>query len=146
LAQRGQSAAFFTKQVADRITSGSSEAHRVVIVLSPPVEFERGEDLKAISVIRPEACSVFYIRYRARMGVDPGLRDAGPGINGPGLRRSQLGAPMGRRTERGPGRYVQNDQLARTLKPLDPRLFDVETPEEFRKALAAVMRDIARAD
>jgi hypothetical protein len=39
---------------------------------------------------------------------------------------------------------VQQDSLEGTLKPLDPRLFDVETPEQFRKALAAILSDISR--
>jgi hypothetical protein len=36
------------------------------------------------------------------------------------------------------------DQLEPTLKPLAPRLFDVETPEDFRKALAAILTEIAK--
>jgi hypothetical protein len=35
--------------------------------------------------------------------------------------------------------------LAHTLAPLHPRLFDVTSPEEFRKALATILRDIAKA-
>jgi hypothetical protein len=39
--------------------------------------------------------------------------------------------------------YVQLDQLESTLKPLAPRLFDVDTPEQFRKALATVLAEIS---
>jgi hypothetical protein len=44
----------------------------------------------------------------------------------------------------GPGRYAIVDQLEATVKPLAPRLFDVNTAEEFRKALATVLSDIER--
>ena len=35
------------------------------------------------------------------------------------------------------------DQLAPTLKPLNPRLFDITSPEQFRKALATVVAEIS---
>ena len=35
------------------------------------------------------------------------------------------------------------DALARTLKPLAPRVFDVTTPGEFRSALAGIMGEIS---
>jgi hypothetical protein len=38
----------------------------------------------------------------------------------------------------------QFDQLEPLLKPLDPRLFDVSTPEQFRKALATILGEIAK--
>jgi hypothetical protein len=37
-----------------------------------------------------------------------------------------------------------DDSLARTLKPLQPHLFDVYTPAEFRKALANMLDEISR--
>jgi hypothetical protein len=39
---------------------------------------------------------------------------------------------------------MEIDQLEPTLKPLAPRVFDVETPEEFRKALATIVAEIAK--
>ena len=36
------------------------------------------------------------------------------------------------------------DQLEPLLKPLVPRLFEIATPEEFRKALATILAEIAR--
>jgi hypothetical protein len=53
--------------------------------------------------------------------------------------RSRRGEPAA-----GPSdQEVQFDQLESTLKPLAPRLFDVETHEEFRKALASLLAEIA---
>ena len=36
------------------------------------------------------------------------------------------------------------DQLEPLLKPLEPRLFEVATPEQFRKALAVILAEIAK--
>ncbi len=36
------------------------------------------------------------------------------------------------------------DQLEPLLKPVDPRLYDVTTPEQVRRALAGMMAEIAR--
>jgi len=36
------------------------------------------------------------------------------------------------------------DALEKTLKPLQPHLYDVTTPEEFRKALAELMGEVSR--
>ena len=39
---------------------------------------------------------------------------------------------------------LESDQLEPMLKPLDPKLFDVLSAEQFRKALAAMMSEIGR--
>jgi hypothetical protein len=45
-----------------------------------------------------------------------------------------------------PGFAVQEplDQLEPLLKPLQPRVFDVYDPGQFRKALAEIMKEIGR--
>ena len=43
-----------------------------------------------------------------------------------------------------PAPQVMTDSLERTVKPLDPRLFDVKDPLEFRKALASILIEISR--
>jgi len=45
---------------------------------------------------------------------------------------------MGGRSER-----EGDDSLEGTLKPLAPHLFDLRSPEEFRRALAAMLEEIA---
>ena len=37
-----------------------------------------------------------------------------------------------------------SDSLERTLEPLDPRVFNVVTPEQFRTALAKIMSEISQ--
>ena len=36
------------------------------------------------------------------------------------------------------------DSLERTLKPLQPRLFDVYAPDQFRKALGNLLEEISK--
>jgi hypothetical protein len=103
------------------------------------VEFESGVDLHPIQATAAPDSRVFYIRYRT---VRPHPeRQAEPGRFGRG--RWDAAGPEGRR----PGyrrQEMEIDQLEPTLKPLAPRVFDVETPEEFRKALATIVAEIAK--
>jgi len=39
---------------------------------------------------------------------------------------------------------VPYDSLASLLKPLQPRVFEVYTPDQFRKALSSLLEEIAR--
>ena len=39
---------------------------------------------------------------------------------------------------------LQIDQLEHTLKPVAPRVFDVKSPEDFRKALADILAEISK--
>jgi hypothetical protein len=64
-----------------------------------------------------------------------------------------FGSGPGRRGRRGPGpegfppvarSLPPIDQLAPLLKPADPRLFEVTNPDQFRKALAAILTEIAK--
>ena len=125
LERRAQQAAFFRNQVAKRLAP-----HRIAIILSPVVAFESGEDLRAVEAERPADCSVYYLRFHQRLG--PPLRTL-PFIS------ARPSASVGvRPTER---RATENevDQLARTLKPLGPRVFDIESPQQFRSALATIL-------
>jgi hypothetical protein len=137
LANRQHKARFFVTEVSRRIDpSRSTPPARVVIVLSSPVAFESGEDLRPIQLTPAPDCRVFYFRFHA---THPRLVYA---PQGPGNRRRRPDAPIameGRRPE-------EPDQLASTLKPLGPRVYDVYQPEQFRKALAAMLAEIARME
>jgi hypothetical protein len=140
LERHGQSAAFFVEEVGkvigappDRPSGSGPNAQRVLIVLSSPLEFGRGVNLEPIAGFPPD-CLVFYIRYHSP---PPALSERPLPARGPryGPRRGQ---PLERR-----GMDAQFDQLESTLKPLAPHLFDVETPEQFRKALATMIDEIS---
>jgi hypothetical protein len=130
LENRGQNAQFFVTEVSRRI-AGAEPPH-ILIVLSGPVVFDRGEDLHPIHVTNDLNCRVFYIRYHSRLRPPAGsiLPRPATGRHSIPPTRSAAGAEM--------------DSLEQTLKPLKPRLFDVYSAEQFRKALGALLDEISR--
>jgi hypothetical protein len=147
LEHRKENAGFFVSEVSRIVERSASAPARALIVLSGPVEFEGGQDLQPIAVTPPPGLRVYYIRYRVPpprfivrddpndvTGRQPPMMRGG-GRNGRGPQGNLPGGPF---------RPVIVDQLEGTIKPLTPRLFDVNTAEEFRKALAAILGDIAR--
>jgi hypothetical protein len=144
-----QNAQFFVSEIRKLLESTesngdvplglSAEPARVLIVLSGPMSFAKGQDLRPIEATPEPGTRVFYIRYYPPR---PGIRLGPSGAPFGGERGAVLGLPP---TIAGRGRGVPiEDLLARTLKPLAPRTFDVTTPEEFRSALAAIMSEISR--
>ena len=132
LEKRRHSAQFFVKEVAKRVEeSQGSDALHVLIVLSAPMEFASGEDLSPIETSAGKNCKVFYFRYAA-----VGPRFILPPASMPGRNRSDFPRTSG---------PLPSDSLEKTLKPLNPRLFEITTPAEFRKALATMIDEIERA-
>ena len=130
LAQRQFSAEFFLHEIRRRIGEAKGPAprrSRVLIVLSSAVRFAPDQELHPIALDGPSDAKVFYIRCQppARVVFGPPESEA----------RGRTVVRTG---------YVAIDQLEPLLKPLDPRLFDVTTPEQFRKALATILGEIAR--
>jgi len=135
LSDRHHDAQFFVSQVRSLLRA--SDKPSVLVVLTQPVGFESGEDLEPISLEALPACRVIYIRYHApaeRLNpFDQQMRGRGRG--------GRMGGPMngGTMNRNRPAAEVI-DQLEGTLKPLSPKLFDVETPEQMTKALAEVLK------
>jgi hypothetical protein len=126
LANRKLSADFFLDQVAQKIEAPAvpGKSSRVVIIFSASVYFEPGVELHPIAVSPQPDVTVFYVRFQE---VQPPARlPANPDFIPP------------------PRRLTPEDQLEPLLRPLAPRLFDVTTPLEFRRALAAILAQIAR--
>jgi hypothetical protein len=143
LGDRSRSAAFFVSEAGKRIGPTGDGQARALIVLSSSVEFEAGEDLRPIEAAPSPDCRVYYIRYHA-LAPRPDWR-GNPGQHGGHGHMGGGGAGPGDWRRPGyRGQELQIDQLEPTLKPLVPRLFDVESPEDFRKALAAIIADISR--
>ena len=137
LENRKQNAQFFLSQVSRRIAVETSSAPLpVLIVLSGPIELSSGEDLRPIQAGRTPGSKIFYIRYHSMLPrpVPPSNPFDRP-VRG---RRSVPLAPPS------PAPTEPLDSLEGTLKPLQPRLFDVTTPEQFRKALGALLDEISR--
>jgi len=145
LENRHSSARFFASEVLRRLdppaSPGSVSGPCAVIVLTSAVNFEKGADLRPVEAALPAGSRVFYLRYQ------PGgmIRtvQAVPSVSGrlTGLRRATDEIYT---TMRATGYSVVPDQLAAVLKPLDPQVFDISTPEEFRRALATVLAEIAK--
>jgi hypothetical protein len=126
LANRRLSADFFLNQVAAKIQAPAApgKSSRVVIILSASMFFEPGVEMHPIGVAPQTDVTVFYIRYQPLQPVRL--------LNNPDVRpRASYGASI-------------DDQLAPLLKPLAPQLFDVTTPREFRRSLAAILDQIAK--
>jgi hypothetical protein len=134
LSGRKDDAQFFVSEVRKLLRA--SDKPSVLVVLSAPVAFESGEDLEPISLEALPNCRVIYIRYRP----PPDPHVLGQEIRGRG-RGQRMGGPM----TGGPGPMIRNhpsqnivDQLEGTLKPLSPKVFDVDAPEQMTKALVEI--------
>lgn len=145
LENRHSSAQFFAREVVRRLAPpappGAASQSCAVIVLSSPVSFEHGADLRPVEARLPAGSKIFYLRYQPLAMVQ--MVEPIPSITG---RRgsSRYGAEGIYTTMRSTGYSVVPDELAAVLKPLAPEVFDISTPEQFRKALAAVLAAIAR--
>jgi hypothetical protein len=129
LSEQHHEAQFFVSQVRSAIRDSSGTC--VVVVLTKSVTFASGEDLQQISLEGLPACRVFYIRYH--MGMGPFPPASGPLMGGRG-RGMRMDGPMGRNRLS----LDMVDELEATLKPLSPKVFDVETPEQVTKAMTEI--------
>jgi hypothetical protein len=130
LEKRQFGAEFFLDEIRRRIGASHGPGPRrtpVLIVLSGPVRFESGQELHPIALDSPTDAKVFYIRYHPAPRITPGR-------SGGRYQRGDLRADYG----------PQFDQLEPLLKPLEPRLFEVGTPQQFRKALASILTEVAK--
>jgi hypothetical protein len=130
-------AQFFVSEIGKRLESAVPEAERVLIILSDAKKFPKGEDLRPIEAAPAPGTRIFYIRCNRVLpsysGTPLGLppTDAQSWPAHPEVPSDRVVKPY-----RGPD---NSDSLEQTLKPLDPRLYDVTTPEQFRHALAEIM-------
>ena len=141
-----QNAQFFVSEVRKRLEGESNgdvplgltaEPARVLIVLSGPMAFGKGQDLRPIEATPEPGSRVFYIRYYPPL---PGV----PVVSSVDSRRGRGGTPPVLIRRGSSIRSSIEDSLEPTLKPLGPRLFNITTPLEFRVALAAIMSEISR--
>jgi hypothetical protein len=139
LEHREQNAQFFVEQVRQRLTAGgeAEKPFRVLLVLSGPTTFNSGEDMHPIEAVGDSNTKVYYLRYH----VPPERLTLPPVFDTPGLRgrRGGLAAPQSPATAAEPF-----DSLAPLLKPLQPRLFDIYSPEQFRKVLGGLLDELGR--
>jgi hypothetical protein len=130
LSERHHDAQFFVSQV--RRILRASEKPCVLVVLTKPVAFDSGEDLEPISLESLPSCSAIYIRYRGPQPVNPPFDRQ--------MRGRGRGPRMGRPTTVHRLAPDVFDQLEATVKPLRPKVFDVERPEQMTRALAEIQK------
>jgi hypothetical protein len=138
LEDRGRDASFFMKEVESR-SAGEDSTPRILIILSRPMSFKTAQELRPASLAARPASKVFYLRCHSQWMPRVGSPEGYTAETG-GPRRGAAGLP------RGPAqmaRATMPDQLAPLFAPLAARLFDVETPEQFRKALATLLGEIS---
>lgn len=146
LADQVRNSQFFVEEVRRRMvgeaapgadSSARPSAGIALVVLSGPMEFASGDDLHPIQLAQRPPGRVFYIRYHAAPRSAP---TAGQIPIRPNSKRSR-GLP-----EPPPELVLQEplDRLGPLLKPLQPRVFDVYNSEQFRRALADLMKEIAQ--
>lgn len=116
---------YFRDQVEQHADTTSGP--RVLIVLSAPVVFDRQESIEPINLPPDPNRRVIYIRYRPFFPMVRGGRFDAPVMLNPAAQLSL------------------DDDLDRILKPLNPRILNAALPMDFRKALAQVLEEIARA-
>ena len=137
LGDRHEDAQFFVSEVR-RVLRASADKPCVLVVLTKPISFDSGEDLDPVSLEALPPCRVVYLRYHfPPPSIGPMV---GPQMGGRG-RRSRMGDdPLMR------NRPMQDafDQLEATLKPLSPKVIDVETPEQVTKALTEIEKALLK--
>ena len=153
LENRSKSVDFFLKEMSRRIqsriqTRGQTDdtkapPRHVVVILSGPMEFASGTEMRQIQLEENPGVELYYLRFHAlprphQATMAPSTRSRGfGGGRGMGFPPSQ--DPRMRRPQ-----MPDEDSLADTLKPLAPHLFDIRTPDDLRRALAAMLEEIAR--
>jgi hypothetical protein len=143
LEHREQNATYFLQQVRERLGPAGSPAPaanepvHVLIVLAAPMTLDSGDKSRVIidSETKPQG-SLYFVRYhlpaeRAPLGIEPPLSRMG---------RRGYGGMQQQPT--GPAEAF--DSLQGVLKPLQPRLYDVYSADQFRKALSSLLDEIAR--
>ena len=119
---------FFWDEVNRRLKQ-ENEGQNVVIVLSGPAFLDDQEPVEPLESPNDPDRRLFYIRYRT---IPP--RPAHPRLR-PGARGPLLAPP--------PTYPMPVDDLEHTLDPLNARLFDATSSEQFRRILAAVMDQLS---
>lgn len=126
LKNRKSNLEFLATEVSRRIESAPRSHPQVFIVLSGPMAFADAERNRLVQSARQSYSRVFYICLHPWLGVGPRTRRGAPGM----MPRVQA--------------HWVFDSLQATLEGFKPRVFDITTPMEFRKALATIIEEISR--
>lgn len=134
LQNREQDAQFFLSEVRRRVAEAeNAREFHVFIILSGPMKFRKGEDLSPSEVVEHRNSRLFYVRYYSLIPESFPFRSPAPRSPGNSELLSVPAPPP-----------LMSDSLVRLVQPLNPQLFDVTTPIEFRNALAKLLAGISK--
>ena len=147
LQNKKQSPVFLREEIISRLSDPASQKIRserplhVFVLIGGPMSMYSFPQLPAIETGSEEDCVIYYFQFNffERPKLQPQREE----------RRHRLGGFPNRidhpeRTQIGP--YISEDtkDLEKMLKPLKMRVFQVESPDEVRHALAKMMEDLNR--
>lgn len=162
LSERTQEAKFFTGELSKRVSCGQShsgstagDVRRVIIVISNEMAFAKDVNLSPVLIEGNCNPQVFYIRthfllqsYGGRSITTSPTSDSpisehdGRSVNHPAIPRVPDSRPphgnLHYRT------IPYQDQLEKTLAPLNPRVFEVKSPGDFRKVIASILAEAGK--
>jgi len=144
-----QNAQFFVSEIAKRLERKQPDrAAPVMIVLSAPRPFPKGQDLRPIQPATSQPIELYYIRcHLPHWGrkQPPIFDEYGKQLSGWDAAVAQVNTRPNMPPIGIPFDPANLDSLEQTLKPLHPRVFEVVTPADFRTALGAVISAIAHS-
>jgi VWFA-related protein len=120
-----------TRRLSKNSSGSAGTTRHVVVVLSGPTNFDHKADVSGIKLDHPCDCRVYMIRLPSWVDLKK-LRD----WEGIPLRDGDLAANSY------PTRYLP-DGLDKIMKPLNPKVFMVNSPMDFRRAFASLLADLS---
>jgi hypothetical protein len=148
LAGRTNNLDFFLDEISRRACAaseppdGDGKGRPILIILSQAWDFHDGEKVRSIRLTNSCARDVFYLRFNSPKTARSPLDSAAP----PDALSNSDPRVVASSGEPEPGLAAPHhttDFLEHTLDALHPRVFDISSPEDFRKALATMLRDIS---
>jgi hypothetical protein len=130
------SAKFFVSQIPERLAA-SGPPVRAIVILSEPRKLPKEDYPETVPSELPQGTHVFYLRCNPPTVFWHPIRGRGNLADGNIFGSDPIPSAPPRSTH-------VNDTLERVLSPLHPRLFDVTTSLDFRRALAAILNDVNR--
>jgi hypothetical protein len=143
LANSGKSVDFFLKEMGRRIQSAQPKTppRHIMVILSAPMGFSSDTEIHPIELDENPGMELYYLRFHVTLDRRPEV--VMPPSRTGGHRGTPGRFPPSDNSRLGLSSREGVDSLEGTLKPLAPRLFDIRSPEEFRKALAAMLTEIS---
>jgi len=131
---------FFRDELKKRMDSPGDGCSQLTIVLSGPAFYEEQESVETSPQPIDPSRQLIYIRYRTV----PVPRRYPPGMQAPNRFARFSVAPLNPPDQELLIPPLREDDLEKTAEPMNARIFDAASAQQFRRILAAVMEQISR--